>query len=267
MRDPKLPRMGLASSYGAGAREVDEAFERGVRFFFWGALRRRSFGAALRRLARTRRDEMVIAIQTYSHRPSLERLSVETARLRLGVDALDILCLAFRDGAVEVPRVRAVGSVMVSSHDRPTLVGLASDDRVDALMVRYNAAHRGAESAVFPAAIAHHKPVLAYTATRWGSLVGPASATDCYRFVLTHPAVTSVLFAPASRDQMIEALAALERGPMTPDELASMARVGDAVRAHVRSAPPLGWRRHAVEMARSIREHGLTEDLLSRFNR
>ena len=69
---------------------------------------------------------------------------------------------------------------------------------------------------------------------------------------------------------MTEALASLERGPMSADELAWMIRVGDAVRAHRRRAPPLGARdyvRHALEMARSIRRHGFTEDLLSRFNR
>jgi len=57
---------------------------------------------------------------------------------------------------------------------------------------------------------------------------------------------------------------------MSPDELAWMTRVGDAVRAHRRHAPPLGVRdyvQHGLEMARSIRRRGITEDLLSRFNR
>jgi aryl-alcohol dehydrogenase-like predicted oxidoreductase len=277
--------MGLASSYGIGEREVDEASERGVRFFFWGALRRRSFGAGLKRAVR--RGAMV-AIQTFTNRATLVRPSVEIARRRLGADAIDVLCLAYRNEGLD-PRVldasRAlvvrgvVRSLMVSSHDRPTLVALAESGDVDALMVRYNAAHRGAESAVFPAAHAHGRAVLAYTATRWGSLLDPASlppgeprprGSDCYRFVLSHPAVTSCLFGPANRDEMIEALAAIDRGPMSADELAWMRRVGDAVRAHVRAAPPLGardWARHLREMARSIREHGITEDLLSRFNR
>ncbi len=283
-----LPRMGLASSYGVGALEVDEAFERGVRFFFWGAMRRTGFGRALRRVTRAHRGALVLAVQSFTSRPSLVRVSVESARLRLGVDAIDVLCLAYRSGAIApgvVDAARAlvsrgvVRSLMVSSHDRPTLVALAADGAFDSLMVRYNAAHRGAESAVFPAARAHGRPVLAYTATRWGSLLDPASlppseprprGSDCYRFVLSHADVASCLFGPADRDEMIEALAAIERGPMSADELAWMARVGDAVRARARAAPPLGprdWLRHARGMARSIREHGLTEDLLSRFNR
>ena len=287
-RGPRVSRLGLASSYGVGAREVDRAFERGVSFFFWGALRRASFGAALRRLAARRRDELVIAIQSFAARPWMLRPSVELARLRLRTDRVDVLCLAYREGGVDARVLDAaralvsrglVRSLMVSAHDRATIVALAAEPTFDALMVRYNAAHRGAAGAVFPAARAHDRGVLAYTATRWGSLLDPASlpadeprprGSDCYRFVLSHPAVSACLFGPANEAEMLEALAALERGPMSQDELAWMARVGDAVRAHRRSAPPLGPReyaRHALEMARSIRSHGITEDLLSRFNR
>jgi aryl-alcohol dehydrogenase-like predicted oxidoreductase len=274
----RLSRLGLASSYGVGAREVDQAFERGVTFFFWGALRRSSFGSALRRLAR--RDDVVIAIQSFTNKPWMLRPSVDVARVRLRTDRIDILCLAYRNAVIDAPMLDAaralvsrgaVRSLMVSSHDRPTLVTLASDPTFDTLMVRYNAAHRGAEREVFPAAQAHGRNVVAYTATRWGTLPKAVPrASDCYRFVLTHPAVTSCLFGPANESELLEALTALERGPMSPDEVAEMMRVGDAVRAQRRSAPPLGIRdygRHALEMARSIREHGITEDLLSRFNR
>jgi len=278
----KLPRLGLAPSYGAGAREVDRAFERGVRFFFWGALRRSDFGGAVRRIAARRRDEIVIAIQSFSR---VLRPSVEVARLRLLVDAIDVLCLAYRNEGVDARTLDSalslrdrgiVRSIMVSSHNRETLVSLAKNEALDSIMVRYNAAHRGAEEAVFPAARAHGRDVVAYTATRWGSLLDRTSipknetcprGSDCYRFVLSHAAVTSCLFAPASMTELDEALTALDRGPMSDEELAWMSRVGLAVRAHRRKAPPLGARDYVREVARSIREHGFTEDLLSRFNR
>jgi aryl-alcohol dehydrogenase-like predicted oxidoreductase len=262
-----LSKLGLASSYGAGAREVEAAYERGVRFFFWGALRLPSFGAGIRRLPR---ENVVVAIQTFTHRGFLVRASVDAARLRLRTDWVDVLCLAFREGGIE-PRVleaaRAlvdrgvVRSLMVSAHDRARLVSYAKD--VDALMVRYNAAHRRAEESVFPAA----RAVVAYTATRWGSLVGPMRASDCYRFVLSHPRVTSCLFAPANRAELDEALVALERGPMSPDELAEARRIGDAVRATRKRAPPFRKRDYVTGVVRSIREHGFSEDLISRFNR
>lgn len=264
---PHLSKLGLASSYGAGAREIQAAYERGVTFFFWGALRLPSFGAGIRRLPR---EKVVVAIQTFTHRGFLVRPSVDAARLRLRTDFIDVLCLAFREEGIE-PRVMdaarglvdrgVVRSLIVSAHDRARLVSYAND--FDALMVRYNAAHRGAEESVFPAA----RAVVVYTATRWGSLVGPMRAADCYRFVLSHPKVTSCLFAPANRAEMDEALVALERGPMSPDELAEARRIGDSVRAHRRSAPPFRKRDYVTGVVRSIREHGLTEDVISRFNR
>src|SRR5512140_2050529 len=124
-----LSRLGLASSYGAGAREVERAFERGIRFFFWGALRTSSFGAGLRRV--THEDGCVIAIQSFTNRASLLRASVDLARLRLRADAIGILCLAYRNEPLS-PRVLeaardlqsrgVVRSLMVSAHDRPRLV-------------------------------------------------------------------------------------------------------------------------------------------------
>jgi aryl-alcohol dehydrogenase-like predicted oxidoreductase len=206
----------------------------------------------------------------------------------LGIDTIGVLCLGFRnrmldprcwDAALDLVDRGRVGSLMVSSHDRPTLVALASRPRLDALMVRYNAAHRGAEAEVFPAAIEGKKGVLAYTVTRWGSLLDPVSlprdeprprGSDCYRFALSHPAVDACLFGPANIDELREALEALERGPMSDDELAWMARIGKAVRAHRRSAPPFGiadYVKQAPSMVASIVRRGVTEDLLSRFNR
>jgi aryl-alcohol dehydrogenase-like predicted oxidoreductase len=264
---PHLSVMGLAPSYGAGEGEVLAAYAHGVTFFFWGALRLRSFGAGIRRLPRER---ITIAVQTFTHRGFLLRPSVDAARMRLRTDFIDVLCLAFREHGIE-PRVfdaarslvdrGVVRSLMVSAHDRARIVSYAND--FDALMVRYNAAHRGAEDSVFPFA----RNVVAYTATRWGSLVGPMRASDCYRFVLSNPSVTSCLCAPSNRAELDEALLALDRGPMTSGELAEARRIGDSVRAQKRSAPPFRKRDYVAGVVRSIRDHGLTEDVISRFNR
>jgi predicted aldo/keto reductase-like oxidoreductase len=79
---------------------------------------------------------------------------------------------------------------------------------------------------------------VAYTATRWGHLLDPKKmppgetpppARDCYRFALSHPAVSVVLSGPANREQMQEALRALDSGPLDSDEIAHMQRIGDHV--------------------------------------
>jgi len=63
----------------------------------------------------------------------------------------------------ESGKVRAIG---VSIHDRKRAGKLAADSPLDMLMVRYNAAHTGAEQDIFPH-LAKRKPaIIAYTATR-----------------------------------------------------------------------------------------------------
>jgi predicted aldo/keto reductase-like oxidoreductase len=57
----------------------------------------------------------------------------------------------------------------------------------------------------------------------------PPPARDCYRFALSHPSVDLVLCAPADREQMQEALRALDAGPLEPEEMQRLRRIGDHV--------------------------------------
>jgi hypothetical protein len=123
----------------------------------------------------------------------------------------------------------------------------AADGRFDVLHVRYNAAHTGAERDVFPMLDpAVPRPgTVAYTATRWGQLCDPSKmpegeaplrGRDCYRFVLSSPHFDVCMTGPKNAEELREALAALDEGPLTPDEDARFRRIG----AHVRDAK--GWR-------------------------
>ena len=61
-------------------------------------------------------------------------------------------------------KVRRIG---LSTHDRKLAGRLASEGQFDTLMIRYNAAHRGAEIDIFPHLSAHDPAIISYTATRW----------------------------------------------------------------------------------------------------
>ena len=110
----------------------------------------------------------------------------------------------------------------------------------DLLHVRYNAAHRGAETEVFACLSGSGRPgLVSYTAARWGHLLAarrmpsgqaPLSATDCYRFVMSHPAVDICLCGPRNIDQMQTALSALGRGPLDEGEMMMVRGIGDHVR-------------------------------------
>jgi aryl-alcohol dehydrogenase-like predicted oxidoreductase len=116
-------------------------------------------------------------------------------------------------------------------------------------MHRYNMAHRGAEERVFPAALAAEVPVIAFTATRWGTLLeGHAAwrgavpgAVDCYRFALAQAAVRVVLAAPHSVEEAREDVRALAAPPPTPEELAAWRRYGDLVHGDGRSEFETAW--------------------------
>jgi aryl-alcohol dehydrogenase-like predicted oxidoreductase len=245
----RVTPLGLGSSFGVDARDVERAVERGVNWLYWGSVQRPGFGAAIRHCARRRREDVVLALQSYTRVGATMRLSVEQALLRLRLDFADFLILGWWNHApparildaaralVDAGRVR---HLMVSGHERGLFPVLAADPTFEAIMVRYNAAHPGAETEVFPKLPAPRPGVVAYTATRWGGLVDPRlvppgeprpRGSDCYRFALAHPSVDLVLAGPKDAAELDEALAALDRGPMDADEIAWMKRVGAAVRA------------------------------------
>ena len=56
-----------------------------------------------------------------------------------------------------------------------------------------------------------------------------ATAGDCYRLCLTSPHVDVVLSAPKTAAEVRENLAALEKGPLSDDEMTWMRDFGRAV--------------------------------------
>lgn len=240
--------LGLGSSPGLPGKDVERAFERGVNFFLWGSLRRRDFARGLKNLAKNHRSEMLIAVQSYTRWPSLMEGSIDRALRTMRTDYVDSLCLAWwsgpppariMDAALALREKGKVRHLMISCHHRPAFKGFIADPKIDALMVRYNAAHPGAEREVFPHLAQRRPATVAFTATRWGTLLDPRyvpageaipRASDCYRFALSSPHIDVCLSAPKDAAQLDEALAALDRGPLDAAELAWMKRVGAGVR-------------------------------------
>lgn len=247
-----VSRLGLGSSYGVRGVDVDRAVERGVNYLYWGSRRDGDFGRAITRACRRDRAGTVVVVQSYARAAIALRPSLELALRRLRLDHADVLLLGWWnappperivDAALELREAGKCRALMVSCHHRPTFATFIADPVWGAIMVRYNAAHRGAEGEVFP----HLRPggdapapgVVAYTATRWGGLLDPRlvpagerlpRGSDCYRFALTRPEVDVVLAGPRDGEELDEALAALDRGPLSDDELAWMRRVGDGVK-------------------------------------
>jgi aryl-alcohol dehydrogenase-like predicted oxidoreductase len=243
----EVSRLGVSASFGMPTRAIETAFERGVNYLYWGTYRKNEFAQALINL-KPQRDRMVLAIQSYVPAASLLRWSFERALKQIGYDYADVLLLGMWNRPVSgrileacqrLKERKLVRHVAVSTHKRTLVPELAKSPEIGAFHVRYNAVHTGAETDIFPHLPAEDRPgIVSFTATSWRQLLGHRripkgervpTAGDCYRFVLSNPNVDVCMTGLSSMEQTEHALAALEKGPMSEDEMAWMRRVGQAI--------------------------------------
>lgn len=244
--------LGLASSYGAPASAFEKAFEMGCNYFYWGSMRKSGMRDAIRNICgKGKRDDIILVIQSYSRSALLMESFAQKALKTLGQDNADVLVLGWYnklpskrilERAAAMKEKGLVRSLALSGHNRRLFPELARLEIFDLFHVRYNAAHRGAEQEIFPHIQGEERPgIVSYTATRWGQLIkkkmmpsgeAPPPASHCYRFVLTNPSVDVCVCGPKNSHQMEEALKALELGPLSPEEMDRMIRIGDYVHAH-----------------------------------
>jgi aryl-alcohol dehydrogenase-like predicted oxidoreductase len=244
----RVHRLGLAASFGIDENGIREAFDLGLNYVFWNPTAR-TLTRVLRSLPASRRAQLVIATgPTFAVFPGSVRRRTERVLRLLGIETLDVLQLywlgrmsMFSDGIVEeMVRLRSEGKVRslgVSIHDRERAGRLADDSPLDLLMIRYNAAHPGAERDIFPHLDRRKPSIVAYTATSWRKLLSAppgfagraATAGDCYRFCLSNQHVDVVLTGPRSTGELRENLRAVERGPLDDSEMTWMRELGTAV--------------------------------------
>ena len=94
----KVGPIGLGSSYGLSEAGVEEAFELGCNYMYWGSLRRSGFGRGLRNICEKDRDGVVIVVQSYTRIGCLMGWSVGRAIRWLKIDHADVLLLGWWNG-------------------------------------------------------------------------------------------------------------------------------------------------------------------------
>jgi aryl-alcohol dehydrogenase-like predicted oxidoreductase len=236
--DRRVFRLGLAANFGIEGADLEWALEQGVNYIFWTPSARKVTQSLQAALKRDRESLVLASGPTTAYFGGSIKRACDRLLKTLGTEYLDVFQIfwlgrtsAWTPSTIdalislrESGKVRAIG---VSIHDRKRAGKLAADSPLDMLMIRYNAAHPGAEQDIFPH-LAERKPaIVAYTATRWRGLLkrpkgwsGPVmTASDCYRFCLSNPHVDLVLTGPKTRQQLQENISNLrEKGPLSEEE-------------------------------------------------
>ena len=247
----RVCRLGLSGTYRPGKAAFHRALDEGVNYFFCYGFDGQTVGF-LRDLSAGSRERYVVATGAYNLIWTYQNLrkTLEKRLRQLRTDYIDLFQFLGVTKPKEFPervqeelrrlkedgRVRAVG---MSCHHRKFAGELADRGVLDMLMIRYNAAHRGAEQDVFPYLGKFNPGVVSYTATRWGYLLRrPAgwprggripTAPMCYRFVLSNPNVDVCMTCPSNLKQLEENLTAIRQGPMPEEEMQFMREFGDTV--------------------------------------
>jgi len=231
-------RIGLGTNYGVEGADLEWALEQGVNYVFWTPNARRVTKSLKEAIKRDRESFILASGPIIGYLGGGIRRACERLLKKLSTEYLDVFQLFWLgrtsawtpstiDALVSLRELGMVRAIGVSIHDRKRAGKLAEDSPLDMLMIRYNAAHPGAEWDIFPH-LAKRKPaIVAYTATRWRGLLkrpkgwnGPVmTASDCYRFCLSNPHVDLVLTGPKTRQQLQENLHNLrEKGPLSEEE-------------------------------------------------
>ena len=245
----KVGRLGISSSYGAPAQAFEEAFERGCNYFVVGSFmkgRSKEMIQAVRNITRQgHRDKLVVCMMEYTHSSLIGRSHFYKGLKKLGLEYVDVLMMGYyprkprkqlMDLALALKENGVVRHLALSGHNRKLFPELV-ESPIDIFQVRYNAANSGAERDVFPFCGGANRPgIVTFTATRWGQLLNqskmppgekPLSAMDCYRFVLSNPAVDVCMTGARTLEMMRENMKTLDSGPLSEEEMERIRRIGD----------------------------------------
>ena len=247
----QVGRLGISSSYGAPAAAYEEAFERGCNYFVMGSFMKGRSKEMIKAIHNIRRkgegDKLVVCLMEYTHSYLLGKPHFYKGLKKLELEYVDVLMLGYYPSAPP-RRIMALGRQLkekgvvrhlaLSGHSRK-LFSKLMDSEIDIMQVRYNAANSGAEKDVFPYCGGENRPgMISFTATRWGQLLkeskmppgeAPLSARDCYRFVLSNPAVDVCMTGARNLEMMRENLGTLDSGPLNEEEMERIRRIGDHV--------------------------------------
>lgn len=257
-------RLGLATRGENHLRPDDilYAISRGVNFLNWCGVPD-ALSQSIRGLG-PERENVVVCVQFEARTARDAEVELRNILQELGTNYVDVLTFYYVEELAEWQEIIAPGGALeycqaarraglvrwlgLTSHQRPLAAETAKTGLLDMLMIRYNAAHRGAEHDVFPVTDQLGMPVVVYTCLRWGALLRNTpddppdfvvpQAPAWYRLALQTRSVRVALAAPDKRAELEEDLSVLDAsGPLSPEEREVLLAHGRRVRRHAGSFP------------------------------
>jgi predicted aldo/keto reductase-like oxidoreductase len=257
-------RLGLATrgDNGLHADDVLYALKRCVNFLNWCG-QRDALSETVAALG-SRRKDVLVCVQFEARSAADARAELARVLRELGTDYVDAITFYYVEEEAEWQQITVAGGALdfckaaqrdgairwlgVTTHQRPLAAAMARSRLLDFLMIRYNAAHRGAEKEVFPVTDSLGMPVVVYTCLRWGALLRstpddqpgfvPPPAPAWYRFALQSRSVTVALMAPGNRAELAEDFTVLDiPSRLSPEEYEVLAAHGMRVRRHAGRFP------------------------------
>jgi len=256
---PPVRRLGLATRGNTHLRSEDVAYavERGINYLNWCG-HTDGLSRVVAHLGSARKQVVLAAqFEARTARDAEREFSFMLEELR--TDYIDVLTLYYVESETEWREILAPGGawdylaeekrrgrlklIGLTSHQRRLAAQCAESSKLDLLMIRYNAAHRGAEREVFPITQQKQIPVVTFTGLRWKALLDGTpedppgfvtpSAVDCYRFCLAQPAISVALMAPGNRAELEEDLRLLDDWrELEAAERSELSAHGERVKKH-----------------------------------
>ncbi len=242
--------LGLGASLKTDAAIVNAAFSSGINYFFFYNFNYQSFLNGLKPILAAQREKVLVTSGSTQRDIATLRQYLEQIRQHLNIDVVDVFFIEYISPQDNMDRVQIILDefkywkekgliryVGATTHNRSIALELIQSQACDVLMHRYNMAHRKAEENVLPAAFKANIPVVAFTCTRWGSLLKghpdwnsqTPTASDCYRYALHNQAVSLALTAPKSLQELAKNLSVLNAPHASPDEISQWCKYGDLI--------------------------------------
>lgn len=212
-----ISRMGLSGHYRLPESGFAHALDAGINVTFWEP-NYDTMTRFFRSLPTERRNRVHVIAGSFAADARSIRSDVERTLKNLRLDSLTLFMLFWvrswqritneiRDELAAMHEEGKIRMHGLSTHNRQLAVK-AIEDGWNPVMVRHSIAHRGAEETIFPVAKEHMASLITFNNTCYGRLLLPVgdstapTAAECYRYTLSHDAVSCCLTAPSTIEQL-----------------------------------------------------------------